>query len=98
MSRSPLPLSIYGHTTILVQLTNFKPIILGRHTQVCSGFSTPEFLDETDYIDPFQPGFRPGDRTETAVIDDLRTASLLIISDLSAAFDTIKMVYLGASG
>ncbi|KAF7250967.1 putative RNA-directed DNA polymerase from transposon BS [Varanus komodoensis] len=55
-------------------------------------------LDETDYLDPFQSGFRPGYSTESALValyDDLcrekdrGSTSLLVLLDLSAAFDTI---------
>ncbi|KAF7243419.1 RNA-directed DNA polymerase from mobile element jockey [Varanus komodoensis] len=55
-------------------------------------------LDETDYLDPFQSGFRPRYGTESALValyDDLcrekdrGSASLLVLLDLSAAFDTI---------
>ena len=56
-------------------------------------------LDETDFLDPFQSGFRPGFGTETALValfDDLcqerdrGSVTLLILLDLSAAFDTIS--------
>ncbi|KAF7248337.1 C3a anaphylatoxin chemotactic receptor [Varanus komodoensis] len=56
-------------------------------------------LDETDYLDPFQSGFRPGYSTESALVtlyDDLcrekdrGSASRLVLLDLSAAFDTIN--------
>ncbi|KAF7243910.1 Nudix hydrolase 20, chloroplastic [Varanus komodoensis] len=55
-------------------------------------------LDETDYLDPFQFSFRPGYGNESALValyDDLcrekdrGSASLLVLLDLSAAFDTI---------
>ncbi|KAF7235564.1 Cytosolic carboxypeptidase 4, partial [Varanus komodoensis] len=55
-------------------------------------------LDETDYLDPLQSGFRPGYGTESALValyDDLcrekdrGSVSLLVLLDLSAAFDTI---------
>ncbi|KAF7246241.1 RNA-directed DNA polymerase from mobile element jockey [Varanus komodoensis] len=55
-------------------------------------------VDETDYLDPFQSGFRPGYGTESALVtlyDDLcrekdrGSASLLVLLDLSVAFDTI---------
>ncbi|KAF7251068.1 E3 ubiquitin-protein ligase TTC3, partial [Varanus komodoensis] len=55
-------------------------------------------LDGTDYVDPFQFGFRPGYGTESALValyDDLcrerdrGSASLLVLLDVSAAFDTI---------
>ncbi|KAF7252606.1 putative RNA-directed DNA polymerase from transposon BS [Varanus komodoensis] len=56
-------------------------------------------LDETDYLDPFQSGFRPKYGTESALValyDDLcrerdrGSVSLLVLLDLSAAFDTIN--------
>ncbi|KAF7238386.1 RNA-directed DNA polymerase from mobile element jockey [Varanus komodoensis] len=55
-------------------------------------------LDETDYLDPFQSGFRPRYGTESALVtlyDDLcrekdrGSVSLLVFLDLSAAFNTI---------
>ena len=55
-------------------------------------------LDETDALDPFQSGFRPRHGTETALValydDLLREAdsgkiSLLVLLDISVAFDTI---------
>ncbi|KAF7251014.1 Sex comb on midleg-like protein 2 [Varanus komodoensis] len=55
-------------------------------------------LDETDYLDPFQSGFRLGCGTESALValyndlcreKDRGNASLLVLPDLSAAFDTI---------
>ena len=56
------------------------------------------FLEETSTLDPFQSGFRPGYGVETALLaltDDLRRhldqggSALLILLDLSAAFDTV---------
>lgn len=56
-------------------------------------------LDETDYLDLFQTGFRPGFGTKTVLVglmDDRRqgldrgNASFLVLLDLSAAFDTIN--------
>ena len=55
-------------------------------------------LDETDALDPFQSGFRPCHGTETALValydDLLREAvrgkiSVLVLLDISVAFDTI---------
>ena len=57
------------------------------------------FLDETDYLDALQSGFRLDYGTETALValvDDLcwelhrGSVSLLVLLDLSAAFDTIN--------
>ncbi len=57
------------------------------------------FLTQNNLLDSNQSGFRSGHSTETAflsVVDDLRLArmaskaSLLILLDLSAAFDTVN--------
>ena len=57
-----------------------------------------EFLEETSALDPFQSGFRAGHRVETALValtDDLRrqldlgSSALLILLDLTAAFDIV---------
>ncbi|KAF7235047.1 Vomeronasal type-2 receptor 26 [Varanus komodoensis] len=70
--------------------------VLGRERVVAGQLQA--LLDETDYLDPFQSGFRPGYSTESALValyDDLcrekdrGSASLLLLLDLSAAFDTI---------
>ena len=57
-----------------------------------------EFLEETSALDPFQSSFRPGHGVETALValtDDLRCqldlggSALLILLDLTAAFDIV---------
>ena len=58
-----------------------------------------EFLEETSALDPFQSGFRAGHGVETALVtltDDLRRQldlgglALLILLDLTAAFDIVS--------
>ncbi|KAF7243518.1 putative RNA-directed DNA polymerase from transposon BS, partial [Varanus komodoensis] len=73
-------------------------LFLGKVLERVVAGQLQAFLDETDYLDPFQSGFRPGYGTESALValyDDLRrerdrgSASLLVLLDLPAAFDTI---------
>ena len=58
------------------KLSNYRPLanvpFLGKVLEVAGQLQT--HLDEIDYLDPFQSGFRPGFVTETALValyDDL---------------------------
>ncbi|KAF7252305.1 hypothetical protein EYD10_02240, partial [Varanus komodoensis] len=82
--------------------TNYRPVanipFLGKVLERVVAGQLQTLLDETDYLDPFHSSFRPGYGTESALVtlyDDLcgerdkGSASLLVLLDLSAAFDTI---------
>ncbi|XP_061469317.1 uncharacterized protein LOC133378496 isoform X1 [Rhineura floridana] len=83
-------------------LNNFHPVsnlpFLSKIIERVVASQLQSFLELTDYYDSFQSGFRPGNGTETvlvALVDDLRKEldrgrmSLLVLLDLSAAFDMI---------
>uniref|UniRef100_A0A8D2Q0S4 Reverse transcriptase domain-containing protein n=1 Tax=Varanus komodoensis TaxID=61221 RepID=A0A8D2Q0S4_VARKO len=82
--------------------TNYRPVanipFLGKVLERVVAGQLQALLDETDYLDPFQSSFRPGYGTESALVSlyndlcrekDRGSASLLVLLDLSAAFDTI---------
>ncbi|KAF7253150.1 hypothetical protein EYD10_01179 [Varanus komodoensis] len=98
--------------------TNYRPVanipFLGKVLERVVAGQLQACLNETDYLDPFQSGFRPGYGTESALVtlyDDLcrerdrGSASLLVLLGLSVAFDTIdhgilleRQVGLGVGG
>ncbi|KAF7249443.1 hypothetical protein EYD10_05220 [Varanus komodoensis] len=82
--------------------TNYRLVanipFLGKAFERVVAGQLQALLDETDYLDPFQSGFRPGYGTESALValyddlcreKDMGSASLLVLLDLSVAFDTI---------
>uniref|UniRef100_A0A803TC32 Reverse transcriptase domain-containing protein n=1 Tax=Anolis carolinensis TaxID=28377 RepID=A0A803TC32_ANOCA len=84
------------------QFGNFRPIsnlpYLGKVLEHVVASQLQGFLVDTDFLDPAQSALRPGHGTETALValvDDLRreldrgSVSLLVLLDLSAAFDTV---------
>uniref|UniRef100_A0A803TDE0 Reverse transcriptase domain-containing protein n=1 Tax=Anolis carolinensis TaxID=28377 RepID=A0A803TDE0_ANOCA len=83
-------------------IANYRPIsnlpFLGKMIERAVLGQLQQFLDDTAGLDPFQSGFRPGHGTETvlvAITDELRRHSdsggsaLLVLLDLTAAFDTV---------
>ncbi|KAF7242143.1 putative RNA-directed DNA polymerase from transposon BS [Varanus komodoensis] len=89
-------------------------LFLGKVLERVVAGQLQALLDETDYLDPFQSGFRPRYGTESALVTpyedlcrerDRGSASLLVLLNLSVAFDTIdhgilldRLVGLGVGG
>lgn len=86
-------------------LDSFKPclvsnlLFLGKAIERAAAVQLQDLLDDTPALDPSQSGFRPGHRTETALItltDDLHRqldqggSALVLLLDLMAASDTVN--------
>ncbi|KAL2085093.1 hypothetical protein ACEWY4_018413 [Coilia grayii] len=85
------------------QVENYRPVsllpFLSKAIERAVSKQVVNFLTQNDLLDPKQSGFRSGHSTETALLsvtEALRVArtegqsSVLILLDLSAAFDTVN--------
>ena len=81
---------------------NYRPIsslsVVSKTVERYGALELHRFLDDKCLIDPFQSAYRPGHSTETALVKihndvllsiDSRRSVLLVLLDLSAAFDTL---------
>uniref|UniRef100_A0A803SMB9 Reverse transcriptase domain-containing protein n=1 Tax=Anolis carolinensis TaxID=28377 RepID=A0A803SMB9_ANOCA len=82
--------------------SSYRPVsnlsFLGKVIERAVAVQLQQFLDDTAGLDPFQSGFRAGHGTETVLVsitDHLRCqldrggSVLLVLLDLTAAFDTV---------
>uniref|UniRef100_A0A803SYC6 Reverse transcriptase domain-containing protein n=1 Tax=Anolis carolinensis TaxID=28377 RepID=A0A803SYC6_ANOCA len=82
--------------------SSYRPVsnlsFLGKVIERAVAVQLQQFLDDTTGLDPFQSGFRAGHGTETVLVsitDHLRCqldqggSVLLVLLDLTAAFDTV---------
>ena len=84
-------------------IQNYRPVsllpFLSKTIERAASNQLSAFFSQNNLLDPHQSGFRPGHSTETALLavkESLQTAqaaslsSVLILLDLSAAFDTVN--------
>ena len=84
-------------------IQNYRPVsllpFLSKTIERAASNQLSAFFSQNKLLDPHQSGFRPGHSTETALLavkESLQTAqaaslsSVLILLDLSAAFDTVN--------
>ena len=93
-------------------IQNYRPVsllpFLSKKIERAASNQLSAFFSQNNLLDPHQSGFRPGHSTETALLtvkESRQAASLssvLILLDLSAAFDTVNhyilLSSLGATG
>ena len=84
-------------------IQNYRPVsllpFLSKTIERAASNQLSAFFSQNNLLDPHQSGFRPGHSTETALLavkESLQTvqaaslSSVLILLDLSAAFDTVN--------
>ena len=84
-------------------IQNYRPVsllpFLSKTIERAASNQLSAFFSQNNLLDPHQSGFRPGQSTETALLavkESLQTvqaaslSSVLILLDLSAAFDTVN--------
>ena len=91
-------------------IQNYRPVsllpFLSKTIEYAASNQLSAFFSQNNLLDPHQSGFRPGHSTETALLavkESLQTgqaaslSSVLILLDLSAAFDTVNHTILLSS-